>query len=62
MFDRDTAERLIDFAGMLFELEINIGSVTLYPIGQIVIYLAFLGIGSLTYIILKNAVKKKEVV
>ena len=62
MFDRDTAERLIDFAGMLVELEINIGSVTLYPIGQIVIYLAFLGIGSLTYIILKNAVKKKEVV
>lgn len=61
MFDRGTAERLVGFAGVLFDTKLGIGTFTVYPIAQIAIYFAFLGIGSLMFIILKNAVKKKEV-
>lgn len=60
MFDRDTAERLVGFALVLFDMKLKIGTFTMYPIAQIVIYFAFLGIGSLMFTILKKAVKKKE--
>ncbi len=58
MFDQETAARLVGFAGKLFDIKLSIGSVTLYPVIQILIYIAFFIIGTITFIILKTTVKK----
>ena len=60
LFDQETAARLIPFAGKLFDIKIEIGSVTLYPVVQSLIYLAFFAIGTLTFFILKISVKNKN--
>lgn len=58
MFDQETAARLVGFAGKLFDIKLSIGPVTLYPVVQILIYIAFFIIGTITFIILKTTVKK----
>ena len=60
LFDQDVAARLLPFAGSLFNFKICIGSVTIYPIVQSLIYMAFFLIGTLTFFILKTAVREKN--
>lgn len=60
LFDKDTAANLIPFAGKLFDIKLIIGSVTIYPVIQSLIYIAFFVIGSLTFIILKTLIKEKN--
>lgn len=60
MFDQDTAARLLPFAGKLFDYQLHLGPVTVYPLLQPLIYLAFFAIGSLTFFILKVAVREKK--
>jgi hypothetical protein len=60
MFDAVKAEKLIPFTSYLFDLDITIGSVSIYPLVQIPAYLIFTGLGYLSYIILKNTIKAKE--
>lgn len=59
MFDQETAARLVPFAGELFNIKLEIGAVTIYPVIQPLIYLAFFLIGTLSFFIFKNAVKEK---
>ena len=60
MFDAVKAEKLIPFTSYLFDLDITIGSVSIYPLVQIPVYLVFTGLGYLSYIILKKTIKAKE--
>ena len=59
MFDQATAAKLVSFAGGLFDFNFKIGPVTIYYIMQPVIYLAFFGIGTGMFYLLKWAVKDK---
>lgn len=58
MFDAAKAKKLISFAALLFKPEIKLGYFTIYPLIQITIYLVFSGIGYLSYVILRKAVKE----
>ena len=60
MFDAVKAEKLIPFTSYLFDLDITIGSVSIYPLVQIPAYLIFTGLGYLSYIILKKTIKAKK--
>lgn len=60
MFDQGTAARLLPFAGKLFDYKLTLGPVTLYPLLQALIYLAFFAIGTLTFLILMKAVRGKK--
>lgn len=60
MFDQETAARLLPFAGKLFDYDLTFGPVTLYPLLQILIYLAFFAIGTLAFLILMAAVREKK--
>lgn len=60
MFDQETALRLVGFAGKLFDIKLSIGSITLYPVVQFLIYIAFFIIGTIAFIILKTTVRKKS--
>ena len=46
-------------SGKQFDLDITIGSVSLYPLVQIPIYLVFTGLGYISYLILKKTIKFK---
>lgn len=59
MFDAVKAKKLIPFTSYLFDLDITIGSVSLYPLVQIPIYLVFTGLGYISYLILKKTIKYK---
>ena len=59
MFDAVKAKKLIPFTSYLFDLDITIGSVSLYPLVQIPIYLVFTGLGYISYLILKKTIKFK---
>ena len=59
MFDQETATRLLPFAGKLFDIKFTVGHATFYPIIQIGVYVVFFLIGTLSFVILKNAVKEK---
>ena len=58
MFDAVKAKKLIKLAGQMFTPAIKIGYFTIYPLIQSVIYLVFTGIGYLSYVILRKAVKE----
>lgn len=60
MFDKDTAARLIGFAGQLFDFKLQIGPVNIYYVIQPLIYVAFFAIGTLMFVILKYTVKGKK--
>ena len=60
MFDKDTAARLIGFAGQLFDFKLQIGPVNIYYVIQPLIYIAFFAIGTLMFVILKYTVKGKK--
>ncbi|MBQ1963014.1 MAG: YwaF family protein [Clostridia bacterium] len=60
MFDQETAARLIPFAGKLFNYQLHIGPVTIYPLLQALIYLAFFAIGTLAFFVLKVAVRERK--
>ena len=61
MFDQETAAGLIPFAGSLFNVKLEIGAVTLYPVIQPIIYATFFAIGTGMFFLLKAAVKEKPV-
>lgn len=60
MFDKDTAARLIGFAGQLFDFKLQIGPVNIYYVIQPLIYVAFFAIGTLMFVILKYTVKGRK--
>ncbi len=59
LFDQETAARLIGFAGALFDIKLSIGAVTIYPVIQPIIYLAFFAIGTGMFFLLKTCIKEK---
>lgn len=61
MFDAEKARKLISFSKYLFDVKITIGPVTLYPLIQAVIYLVFTGLGYLSFLFFRKAIKEKEV-
>lgn len=60
MFDRDTAARLVGFAGNLFKYELQIGTISIYYVIQPVIYLTYFVLGTGMFVLLKWAVKDKR--
>ena len=60
MFDQEKAADLVPFAGSLFNLELHIGTLVIYPLIQIVVYAAFFAIGTGMFFLLKWAVKGKK--
>lgn len=60
MFDKETATRLLPFAGKLFDIELIIGPFHLYPVIQALIYITFFAIGTGMFFLLKWAVKDKS--
>jgi len=61
MFDQETAAELVPFAGSLFNIKLSIGSVTIYPVIQPIIYITFVAIGTGMFFLLKACVKQKAV-
>ena len=59
LFDQETAARLIGFAGALFNVKLQLGAVTIYPVIQPIIYLAFFAIGTGMFFLLKTCIKEK---
>ncbi len=60
MFDKDVAARLVPFAGALFDVKLQIGSVVFYPLIQPLVYITFFAIGTGMFFLLKWAVKEKN--
>lgn len=59
LFDQETAGDLIGFAGALFNVKLELGAVTIYPVIQPIIYLAFFVIGTGMFFLLKACIKEK---
>ena len=57
MFDQEVAEGLVGFAGVLFNPQLHIGPVTIYPVIQPIIYATFVAIGTGMFYLLKACVK-----
>ena len=60
MFDKETAARLLPFAGSLFNMELQIGAIHIYPVIQALIYIAYFAIGTGMFFLLKWAVKSHK--
>lgn len=60
LFDQETAANILPFAGKLFDIKLLIGSVTIYPVVQPLIYISFFIIGTIAFFILKMAVREKQ--
>lgn len=61
MFDQETAARLVGFAGNLFNIKIQIGTIKIYPLIQSIIYVVYLLLGTGMFFLLKQLVKEKNV-
>jgi len=61
MFDQETAARLVGFAGNLFNIKIQIGTIKIYPLIQSIIYVVYLLLGTGMFFLLKRLVKEKNV-
>ena len=60
MFDKETAARLLPFAGSLFDIKLNIGPIVTYPLVQALVYIAFFAIGTGMFFLLKWASKQRS--
>ena len=60
LFDQETAAGLLPFAGKLFDIKLLLGPVTIYPVVQPLIYVSFIVIGTITFFILKIAVRENK--
>ena len=60
LFDPETAGELIPFTKVFYDVNFTIGDAIFYPIVQPAIYLIFIGIGTLTFFILKKKDVKKN--
>ena len=60
MFDKETAARLLPFAGNLFNMELQIGAIHIYPVIQALIYIAYFAIGTGMFFLFKWAVKSHK--
>lgn len=61
MFDQETAARLVGYAGNLFNIKIQIGTIKIYPLIQSIIYVVYLLLGTGMFFLLKRLVKEKNV-
>ena len=58
MFDSSVAGNLLPFTKPLFDIQINIGPVTFYPLIAPLIYVVLSGLGMLVFVIFKHAIPK----
>lgn len=58
MFDSSVAGNLLPFTKPLFDIQINIGPVTIYPLIAPLIYVVLSGLGMLVFVIFRHAIPK----
>ena len=59
LFDPEVAGELIPITKVFFEVNFSLGDAIFYPIVQPAIYLIFIGIGTLSFFVIKKVVKEK---